>query len=109
VLSGVAAAGVIVVVVDPVAIAEQALDKREGDQTRTDAGVCKSRLFAAIRVTVMTTVLMVSSVSEMGLVTETVWTEVTKEAGGVAMVTTVDIEGAYERWAEQKAAPLALR
>jgi hypothetical protein len=60
VLRGVAAVCVIVVVVDPVATAEQALDKRGGDQVLTDAGVCKSRLFAAMTVVVVKMVLEVT-------------------------------------------------
>jgi hypothetical protein len=96
VLIGVAAVCVIMVVVDPVATAEQALDKRGGDQVLTDAGVCTSRLFAAMSVVVVRIVLEVTVRDWTTLVTETVWTEVTTEVGGVATMTIVDTEGMYE-------------
>jgi hypothetical protein len=57
---GVAAVCVIVVVVDPVATAEQALDKHGGDQVFTDAGVYKFRFFAAMTVVVVRMVLEVT-------------------------------------------------
>lgn len=82
------------VVVDQVATAEQALEMREGDQVESDAGVGTALLtLAGGIVTVVLDTLVWTSVAYATVVVKLVEVEVTTDDAGVLVTTTIEIGG----------------